>query len=257
MIYTSYLTNNELQEIFEVLESIGIKPSEQQVYITLIQLGPSTISPISKATELPLTTVQSVLQRLCDKRLVSFSKNKSRHVYKAEHVSVLKQLVQDQERGINNIIPLLKKLTASFDSSQNVKIFTGKNIQNIFHEALKAKSKIIYEIVSAKDIQDLLGEKFHFSKRRIEKKVHLKSLRVQAHEIKKYSQEINTKELREVHFLPKELDFHSSFMMWDNTVAFFTTRSDGFAWTVENETNRATFKALFDFLWKISKNLTS
>jgi hypothetical protein len=114
---------------------------------------------------------------------------------------------------------------------------------------------LVYEIVSAKELQKILGEKFHFTKRRMQEKVRLKSLRVEKNEIKKYTRSIHEKELREAKFLPRELTFRSSMMFWDNKVAFFTTKEEGIAWIVESKVLSETMKQLFELLWSVSRRI--
>ena len=126
---------------------------------------------------------------------------------------------------------------------------------DIFHEALACKSKHVFEIVSAKDFQEIIGERFHFSRQRIKAGVHLKSLRVQATEIKKYSKKTHERELREAKFLSPELTFRCSLMFWDETVAFFTTKDEGLAWTVQSKTLVETYKQIFDLLWSIGRKM--
>jgi hypothetical protein len=126
-------------------------------------------------------------------------------------------------------------------------------MRDIFFEALKTKQKVIYEIVAAQELQDILGEKLHFTKRRLEKTIRLKSLRVEKREIKAYSKLRHIKELREARFLPRELTFSTSIMFWDNTVAFFTTNSEGLAWVVESGSLHTMVMQLFTLLWDVSR----
>lgn len=256
MIKTHDISVKEQKELEEVLGSLGLKTNEQNVYLMMLSLGPNTISPLSKGVGLPLTTTQSIVHRLVDKGVVGFTKNKSRHIFYAEDPSAFRQIIREQERGLSNIVPILKKISSDKGGSQKIKIYNGDNVRKIFNEALGCKSKVVYEIVSPKDIQDILGEKLHFSRRRVLSGVRLKSLRVAKYEIKKYNKIVNAKELREAKFLPAELSFESSFMFWDDTVAFFTTKSGGLAWTVESKTMQKTFQQIFDLLWNISRTIS-
>ena len=126
---------------------------------------------------------------------------------------------------------------------------------DVFHQALAAKNKSLLEIVSAKDLQEILGEKFHFTRRRLKVGLRLRSLRVERHEIKKYSKETHMRELREAKFLPRELSFKASLMCWDDTVAFFSAKDEGLAWTVESRSIAETVRQLFDLLWSVSRTM--
>jgi len=86
--------------------------------------------------------------------------------------------------------------------------------------------------------------------------VRLRSLRVERREIKKYAPEIDARELREAKFLPRELTFRASIMIWDDTVAFFTPKDEGLAWTVRSSALAETLRQLFDLLWSVSRKMT-
>jgi len=247
------LNNLEKQEIIEVLNQFNLGNKDREVYFALLELGQTTITPLSKTLGFPITTIQSTLQRLSNKGLLNVSMRKSRHTYEAHDPIIFKKILERQTTELNNILPLLNKLKTSDNKNIKIKIYNRERLTDIFHEALKAKN--IYEIVSAKDFQNILGEKFHFTKRRVENNVYLKSLRVEEYEIKKYNKKIHEKELREAKFLPRELTFKSSIMFWDNTITFFTTKDEGLAWTVQSATMTEMIKQIFELLWSISRKM--
>lgn len=232
-----------------------MREADQRVYLALVASGSSTLSPLSRQTGLPVTTVQSVAKRLADLGVVGVTKRKSRSVYEAEDPVVLRRILERQTEEVAGIIPMLQKMKGGAASSPKIRVYQRERAADIFHAALKSKDKLVSEIVSAEDLQDVLGEKFHFTKRRVAAGVRLNSLRVEAHEIKKYSKSTHARELREAKFLPRELTFRCSILFWDDTVAFFTTRGEGLAWTVESKTLRETYEQLFALLWSVSRQM--
>ena len=249
------LTKLEEQEISEALEQFGLNEKDRTVYFSLLALGRSSITPISKSARLPLTTVQSVLARLEKTGILDVTMRRSRHIYEAKDPQVFKKILERETEEIAGVIPLLKKMRSDRGASSRIRIFYRERIADIFHEALRSEDKLVYEIVSARELQEVLGEKFHFTKRRIREKVRLKSLRVEENEIKKYSKTIHEKELREAKFLPRELTFRSSMMFWDDKVAFFTTKEEGVAWVVQSKTIFETIRQIFELLWSVSRRM--
>lgn len=245
----------EQKEITEVLEQFGLNEKECEVYFALLEFGKTSITPISKVVRFPPTTVQSVLDRLEKKGLLSVTMRKSRHIYEANNPAILRKILERELQDISNIIPLLKKIKPEKDICSKIRVYYRERMVDIFHEALKTENKLIFEIISAKDLQEILGEKFHFTKKRIQNKVYLKSLRIEEREIKKYDQKIHEEELREAKFLPRELTFCSSIMFWDNKVAFFTTKEEGLTWVVESKVLSETMRQLFDLLWSVSRKM--
>jgi len=249
------LSPQEQKEIHETLDQFGLNEKDKTVYLALLGHSQTTVTPLARIVQYPTTTVQSVLVRLIDKGLVSATKKRSRHIYQALDPSVIKKILQRQIEEMNDVIPLLQKLHGGPSTSARLRVFYRERMADIFHEALACKDKNIYEIVAAKEFQDIIGEKFHFTRRRVKKNIHLKSLRVESREIKKYSTKTHKRELREAKFLPRELTFASQIMFWGDTVAFFSTKEDGLAWIVESVTIRDTVQQLFDLLWSVSRKM--
>lgn len=249
------LNTQQSKEISEVLRNFGLLESEQRAYLTLLQLGRSTASPISQKLNIPLTTAQSLLLRLSGKGLITTSKKKTRAVYEANDPAVLKKLLQQQLQEITGVIPLLQSMQKESGGKSKVAVYSAENINDIFLQALSCKGKVISEIVSAKDMQILLGEKFHFTRRRLEKSIHLKSLRVEAHEIKKYNQAAHQKELREARFLPREFTFKGNIMFWDSSVAIFSPANENLSILVQSEGITLMFQQLFEMLWSVSRKM--
>lgn len=249
------LTAKEQGEITEVLEQFGLNEKDRVAYLALLSLGASSVTPLSRAVSLPVTTTQSVLERLDKKGLLNVSSKKSKHVFSAKDPAVLKKILERKIEETANIIPLLKKLLSEEKTETKIRIFNRERAAEIFHEALETKNKLIYEIVSAEDLQLILGEKFHFTKRRVERGIYLKSLRVEKHEIKRYNRQVHERELREAKFLPREMSFRSSIMFWDNKVAFFTTKNEGLSWVVESAVAEEMMLQFFEMFWSVSRKM--
>lgn len=249
------LTRAQRNEIDEVLAAFGLDAKEREAYLALLRAGQMTITPLSRMLDLPVTTVQSVLGRLEKTGLVRVTARKSRHAYDAHDPAVLRRILERRLQETGGVIPLLQKLRSEPGAAPKIRIYYRERVTDIFHQALTAKDKTVFEMVAAEDLQDILGEKFHFTKRRVERGVRLKSLRVESREIKKYSAAAHIRELREAKFLPRELTFRASIMFWDDTVAFFTTKEEGLAWMVESRTMRQTAEQLFGLLWSVSRKM--
>lgn len=251
----SSLSAARRKEIGEVLGRFGLNEKEQACYLALLPLGQTSLTPLARASGLPVTTVQSIMGRLADSGLVAVAKRKSRHVYEALDPVVLRRLLERQIEEAAGVIPHLQKLRADEGGVARIRVYYRERMTDVFHQALGAKSRLVREIVAAKDLQDVLGEKFHFTRRRVKAGVRLLSLRVEKREIKKYSGDSHVRELREAKFLPRELSFRTSLMCWDDTVAFFTPKDEGLAWTVESRALAETMRQLFDLLWSVGRRM--
>ncbi len=249
------LTTIQQKEVDENLSLFGLHDKDKKVYLALLSTGPNTITPLGRALGLPPTTVQAVLQRLENRGVVAISKKKSRHIYEALDPIVFKKILERNAHEFSAVIPWLQSLKQESESTAKIRIYYRERTTDIFYEALGTKNKIIYEIVSGREFQKIIGEKLHFTRQRVRNGIQLKSLRVEANEIKKYSAQTHTRELREAKFLPREITFHSNIMFWDNTVAFFTTKEEGLAWVVESKNIKEMIGQIFDLLWSVSRRM--
>lgn len=247
------LTTLQQKEITEVLDNLGFNKKDQLVYLALFSLPPTTLTPLARLVRLPVTTVQAVLSRLEKLGVVRVTKRKSRHVFEVSEPDALQKLMQQRLQEVSTIVPFLASLAGESGKDAKVKVFYRERMNDIFHTALNAKGKLVYEIVSAVDIQKVLGEKFHFTKRRVMGSVKLKSLRVETREIKKYNREIDRRELREARFLPREFTFQACMLFWDNSVAIFSTTEEGIGMLIESRTISEMFRQFFDLLWTVSR----
>jgi len=249
------LTPLENKEISEVLDRFGLSKNEQKVYLVLFSVGRSSLTPISQKVGLPLTTVQAIMKRLDSVGLLNVTMNKSRHLYEVHDPTVLKKLVEQQLTEVSSIVPLLKKLKTEEIAETKIRVFNRERVADIFLEALKSKDKLVYEIVSADNLQKIIGEKLHFTRRRLQEGVRLKSLRVESEEIKKYNEDSHIKELREAKFLPREFTFGSSIMFWDDYLVIFSDKSESLAVMMKSQSMVEMYLQFFEMLWSVSRKM--
>ncbi len=249
------LTSLQRKEVHEVLERYGLAPKEREAYLALLTFGKATVTPFSRHLRVPVTTAQSLLNRLTERGLVGTTKRRSRTVYEAHEPVVLRRLLERQVEEVATIIPFLKQLQSESGTAARIRVYERNRINDILIESLACKEKLVHEIVSAGPFQEMIGERLHYTRRRVKAGVRLRSLRVEATEIKKYSQATHVRELREAKFLPRELTFRWSIFFWDDTVTFFSPPDEGIAWTVESRALRVTMQQLFDLLWSVSRRM--
>ena len=243
------------KEVAEVLAGFGLDAKEQAMYLALLPMGTTTLRPLAQAAGLRLTTAQSVVSRLADAGLVDVTKRGGRQSYEAQDPETLVRILERQAEEVAGIVPVLRKMKNADSAPAALRVYLRERRTDIFHEALGAKEKTVYEIVAARDIQEVLGEKFHFTRRRVQAGITLRSLRVEPQEIKKYSRTKHVDELREAKFLPRELSFRCTIMCWDDTVAFFATEREKLAWTVRSASMAETVRQLFSLLWEVSRKM--
>src|SRR5688572_7571079 len=167
------LTALQRKEIDEVLADFGLKDKERRTYVALLPLGRVPLMPAARAAGLKPTTAQSVLARLAEKGLVTLTTRGARHSFEAAEPAALRRLLERRQEEVTAIIPLLKSLRAEPPAVAKVQVHYRDRMTEPFHLALAAKSKQVLEIVAARDLQQVLGERFHFTRRRVKAGVRL------------------------------------------------------------------------------------
>lgn len=246
------LTQQQRTEITEVLSGFGFNQKDEAVYLALLEMGSATLTPLSRKLSIPVTTIQSTLARLEKRGVVGTTKRKSRSVYEALDPNVFKDLLKEQAVAVAGIVPLLKELKISTSELSTIRVFERDRVAEILNESLKCTDKLVLEIISAKPFQEVIGEKYHYSRRRVKAGIRLNSLRVRSTEIKQYNAARHQHELREARFLPPEMTFEASVLIWDHTVALLSTKSEGAHVMITSPAIALMYRQLFGVLWSVS-----
>ncbi len=87
-------------EDYALLRKIGLTEGEAKVYLSLIELGTTTVGPIIDKAEISSSKVYIILEKLVQKGLVSYiTKNKTKH-YQAANPTKLVDFVERKEKEI-------------------------------------------------------------------------------------------------------------------------------------------------------------
>jgi len=134
------------------LQSIGLTIGESKAYISLLEIGSSTVGPIAKKSGISYSKIYEVLSRLIEKGIVSFViKNKSKY-FQAVKPELLHTFLDRQEKEIEQnkkklkeILPKIKTHSKSGEETQSAEIFYGLN-------GILIASKKLYSEVKKNDV---------------------------------------------------------------------------------------------------------
>lgn len=108
----------------QTLTDIGLSPVESKVYLSLISVGPSPATKISKDIGVHRSNVYSSLNRLSSRGLVSSSKLDRHVLFSANNPNLLLSLVKEKENSLMSILPSLV-LSSSFSSPLDISVVCG------------------------------------------------------------------------------------------------------------------------------------
>lgn len=137
------------KEIIE-LQEIGLTKGEAKVYVSLSELGSSTVGPIVKKSGVAYSKIYDVLNRLIGKGIVSYIiKNKTKYFQAAspsnlvEYLNKKEREISVQKESLLKIIPDIEKLQ-EIKSQQEAEVFLGKR-------GLRTAYEKLYKSISKKD----------------------------------------------------------------------------------------------------------
>ena len=135
------------EELFDLLK-IGLTEGESKVYLSLSELGSSTVGPIVKKSRVAYSNIYDILNRLIDKGIVSFIiKNKTKYFQAAPPSNLVLYLdkkekeISSQKESLKKILPDLEKLQ-EVKQAEEAEIFLGKKgLRTAYEKFIKNASK--------------------------------------------------------------------------------------------------------------------
>jgi len=112
-----------------ILEDIGLTNAEIKVYLSLLELGTATASPIIEKSGLQSSVVHMTLNKLIDKGFVSFVKEGKRNNYQASDPKHISEYIEEKKENFEKILPQL--LAKQRTAKQKPETITFKGIRGI------------------------------------------------------------------------------------------------------------------------------
>lgn len=239
-------------ELKHALEQYGFTKNEANIYIYLLKHFEATVFEISKATNIPRSTVYITLESLKHQGFIShFKKNNVSH-FTVESPSRLMSTLKQKEEIIENVMPEIQALTSKNMDIPVAKLHTGINGIKIGLEDILGtiKNKKIKQILatSQPDLLEYLPKFFpNWLKQREDLGVFTKLILPSS-----ASDYLKSNELREIRFLDKKFPFSSSVAIYGNKVAFFSFEgNEPYSIIIQSKAVSDMFTQFFLFSWEM------
>jgi sugar-specific transcriptional regulator TrmB len=237
----------------KILEYIGLTKNEAEIYLSLLNLGPSVVGEIVKTTGMHRTSVYGALSRLKEKGLVSSIISANKTCFEATDPNRLMTIVDEKKKALSSIIPKLKSIKkTAMKTEQEVQYFKGKEgLITIFEDIFKTGLDYV-GYGPGEQLEKILKYYFpHFIAKRKKAKIHLKLIYWEESRNKGYTNNPMTK----VKFLPNEYSSKAAMRIYDNKVAILLLSEDQpLAILIKNKAIADGYKKHFEMLWKMAKD---
>lgn len=247
-------TSSGFEAIRPLLLRIGLDDKEIEIYLALMSLKIARASAVAKAAKQDRSHTYLLLRNLEEKGLVSeVERGKVIH-FVAESPDRLKQYVEDRERElhslsplIDGILPILSSLTKPLTGAPRVTMLKGiRGMKQMYRDALRQEicgmfnPASNYKAFGDNIVSATLGKT----------PIRGRDLLVNGPETKRYLKEIPPHEDYVVRLLPKETQFETDTMIVGDVVYLIAYDNEQTIVRIENKNIADAFRAWFEVLWQ-------
>jgi len=256
-------------DIEKFLETTGLEDSEAKVYLALLELGPSTVSEVTKKAQITRTLGYHVLEKLGWMGLVDRVSGKgSKQIYSSNHPRSFFQHVKNQkskwDRSLKKVEEVLPELISLYNivEKPSIRFKEGvKGVKELYEESLESKT----EILSISDTigwahKDFITWGRAYNKERSKRKIHERILMLDTKDGRDWVDDYQGS-FKYTHYkwikpeqIPGILDFHGEINIYDNkTVLVMLKKTQRMIIIIESIQLVNIFKGLYELAWNSSK----
>ncbi len=248
----------------EILEQIGFSKGEIKVYFALLELGQSTIGPISKKSEVTVSKVYPILEKLAKKGLSNYIIKSGTKYFEAtspkriiEYLDEKNSLIKEEKEKIKELLPQFEAKQKLSRERQNAEIYeTYDGIRTLYNEILQVlqenKEDFIAFTLGEEEYMHEENEYFfqeYDAKRRDFKiKVKLIGSQDQKDFLNKTTREDKNISIK---YLPYKLP--TGIIIFGDKVATLVWREIPRAFVIQSKQVADSYKKFFEDMWRIAK----
>jgi len=241
-------------DLAPILENLGLSEKEAATYLAILQLGSSTVSPISVRAKVKRTSIYNFIGRLIELGLVSKVSVRGKTHFQALDPSRLLELERSRLRKLEESLPQFVSLFNLHGQKPRINYYEGsQQMQNIVREEPRCKKEALYIWPGMDVIEMIGGANFmtEIDKSRIEKGVWVRTVRFRHKDSVFQTSAHGEKFKRELRFAPPSFNISMGVGIYDTgKVGFFSSKRESFGILIESQELMMLMKSLFTLLWE-------
>jgi len=245
-------------EDITILKKIGLTKNERNVYLSLLEIGSSTVSDLVKKVGLHRSYIYDILEKLIDLGLTDFIIKNNKKYFESGNPERILEIIREREekikedkKEINKILPDLKKRQKIAIEKQEAKVFLGKEgIKSILEDILRVKKDFIGFGAEGK-FEEIF--KWYFNNWQIRRNKLKLKYKVLYNEKLKGKRPVKEQKNVEFRFLPEKYDFPSTTIIYGENTAIIIWDINPIGFVLKSKGAAKTFTNSFELLWKIAK----
>ena len=243
------------EELLATLDKIGLSENEGKVYLASLQLGPSKVARLSRASEVKRTTVYLVVESLIRKGLIREKVGGLKSVFVAENPDRLENILEERNKQLKEVFPQFKALYSLEGNESVIKYYdTNEGLKNVYRELLaELRTNDNYYVIGDPKRYDTSNEKFFkdFIQKRIKIKLNAKVLLTPselANEYKKFEKNFG----EEVKIMPEDASTDVNVVITENKLIIHQIIEPRITMVIENKSIVKMQQMLFEMVWRMT-----
>ncbi len=253
--------------IDKTLEKLGLRDEEIKTFLYLLENGEQTAGNLAKKTGLSRPSLYGFLKKLQNHGLVIESQKNGLKTFQASSKEKIQAVLDEQigelQKGKSDIEKVFEQIgKGTLATSPKFQFFDGKDgVQHVLKDMLLYRDMETKAYWPIKAMIEILGEDFfkHLNKERIQRNIYTKAIwpENQSVDIKKHPYlGVGEDFLREIRTAPKEIDFSMGYWIYENKVAFISSKKESFGFIFESKELVEMLSSQFDLIWENSKTIS-
>lgn len=240
------------------LKKLNFSDKESQVYLALLNLGPSSVRKLAEFCDLNRGTVYECLKELQEKGVVNFYDKDSKQHFVAEDPENLSLLIKKQQMNLQKVDKELEKIIPELQALHNTggqrpvaRYYEKKDVHVILEDVLsscESSGEDEYRIYSAEGVREYLYESFPtFSDVRVGKGISVRVIALGA------GGELRGLDERKWLAVENEEKTKGTYIIiYPGKTAYISlnAKNEPIGVVIENRGVSETQKVIFDTLWK-------
>jgi HTH-type transcriptional regulator, sugar sensing transcriptional regulator len=235
------------------LLDIGFSKNEAKIYLSLLQLGPSTAGNIAAKANIHRTNTYDALDRLSERGLVTYIYKGNKKFFESVNPHQIVEILKDRmSRFEGSVLPsLLLNYKMSKDKNK-AHIFEGvQGVKAITNDILK-EGQHVYVFGIPKDVSEKLKSFINvFHKRRTEKKI--KMYHIYDADARDRIAHLNALPYTEAKYIPHDRESPATTLVYGGKVAFVIWSEPTMSVLIESKRMAEQYTTYFKYLYDIAK----
>lgn len=236
-------------DITKKLMKLGLTEKEASLYLTGLNVGPSTILNLSKKSGIKRGTVYEIMTTLVSLGLFTKTIKNKKILFITSDPNILKVIQNERDSLLDSIFPLLREMSNPLTRKPQVYFFDNlEDIKKIHTTYLKAQK---YEMFGLEDsrLADLFGREWISDYIKKRKKMGIKASSIMEYSAHEWVEK-GELDLRITKLLPKGRNFEISIEIFDEAVILTSLKNEVLCLAIENKLVADALRTMFKIMWE-------